>query len=68
MGSADAGFGHRDNLGTVDHFPGILAKDRKLCHLGLEGRHHVIFILNVPLPMASGARICRLWWSIFVMN
>jgi hypothetical protein len=62
MSFADAGLGHGDDLRTVDHFMGILAEDRELRHLSLEGGQHVIFILDVLLPIASGARIYRLWW------
>ena len=55
MSLAFARFGHRYNLRTIDQVCNILAEDRELRHLCLEGGHHVVFILNVPLPIASGA-------------
>ena len=55
-----ARLGYRYNLRTIDQFCGILAEDRELRHLCLERGHHVVFILDVPLPMASGAWVYEL--------
>ena len=60
MSLAFTGLGHRDDLRTIDQFFGILAEDCELCHLCLEGSHHIVFIFDVLLPIASGAWIYRL--------
>src|SRR6266849_4107687 len=60
MSLAFAWLGHRDNLRTIDQVCGILAEDCELRHLCLERGHHVVLILDVPLPIASGAWVYQL--------
>jgi len=60
MSLAFARLEHRDNFRIIDQFCGILAEDCELRHLYLERGHHVVFILDVPLSIASGAWVYRL--------
>jgi hypothetical protein len=57
MGFANAGFGWRDDVGAVDHIVFILTKRRDLLHILLEGGPHVVFVVDVLLPIAGRARI-----------
>lgn len=62
MGFADVGLRWRDNVRAVDHVALILTERRDLFHVLLEGGPHVVFVVDVLLPIAGRARVYKWQW------
>jgi hypothetical protein len=59
---ANAGLWWRDDVRAVDHIVLILTERRDLFHVLLEGGPHVVFVVDVLLPIAGRARIYQWHW------
>lgn len=59
MRFANGRLGNGDDFRAVDHFALVLAENRDLAHVLLKRGPHVVFILDVLLPIAGRARIYR---------
>jgi hypothetical protein len=62
MGFANVGLRWRDNVRAVDHVALILTKRRDLFHVLFKGGPHVVFVVDVLLPIAGRARVYKWHW------
>src|SRR6266850_443392 len=62
MGFANAGLRWRDNVRAVNHVALILTERRDLFHVLFKGGPHVVFVVDVFLPIAGRARIYQCHW------